>query len=127
MKTISDYTIFCTEAQTKKALELGAPIENYNYTFGNKETCTYLGKDYTKLPALDWFAQQPTAEQMCGWLEGQGAIKVIAINNSKNLDWSFHITTKDNEVFASIGYKSRKEATHAAIDEALEYLENNRK
>lgn len=66
-------------AQTRKALELGAPIENHNYTFGNNETCTYLGKDYTKLPALDWFAQQPTAEQMIAWLRKQGIYIMVPI------------------------------------------------
>ena len=80
------YTIYCTEEQTKKALELGAPLN-----------CCYHNDDFQntiKIGSLH-YVEIPTAEQMLGWLE-------------------------DN-------YESRKEATLAAIDAALEYLINNRK
>lgn len=45
MKTISDYTILCTQEQTLKAIELGAPIEGIFI---------------------------PTAEQMIGFLRSKG-------------------------------------------------------
>lgn len=118
MGIITQYTIYCTKDQTKKALELGAGI-----SWCEKERKTNDPTMYEKGKGYKYFI--PTAEQMIGWLETQGKFKVIAINNSKNLDWSFHITTKNKEVFASIGYKSRKKATLTAIDEALKYLEQS--
>lgn len=125
------YTIYCTEAQTKKALELGAPIENHNYTFGNNETCTYLGKDYTKQPALDWFAQQPTAEQMLGWLEEQGVKCFICQDMYDDDSYNIQINNKlvrtgHPQYNYPLSYHFRKEATLAAIDAALEYLVDNK-
>lgn len=116
---MNEFTIYCTSEQTKKAFELGAHIE---------KDCSNLRHDTSRTTYInDIYYCLPTAEQIIGWLEGQCEFKVIAIHNSKNLDWSFHITTKDKDVFTSIGYTSRKEATLAAIDAALEYLTNKNK
>ena len=55
MEKMEKYTIYCTEAQTKKALELGAPIQTIKkpqYSVG--------------------LIAKVTAEQMIGWLEEQG-------------------------------------------------------
>lgn len=65
------YTIYCTEEQAKKALELGAPIETIRLQTGEN-------------PPIDsiYISQQfehyyiPTAEQMLGWLEEQGIILI---------------------------------------------------
>lgn len=119
---MTQYTIYCTEEQTKKALKLGAPIENHNYTFGNNETCTYLGKDDTKRPALDWFAQQPTAEQMIGWLMEKEIF--IFFNRVDNKFVSLvHMNNRTPSIISDY-YSTYKEATLAAIDAALEYLSN---
>lgn len=45
MKTLSDYTIYCTESQTKKALELGAPIISFHNALVRKDVPHYyVGK-----------------------------------------------------------------------------------
>lgn len=110
---MNKYTIYCTEKQTKKALELGAPIERDGY-----EDRPYIYYDGAYLI--------PTVEQMIGWLEEQGIMFNIATNpfdeykvimskagnydNIANIEWN----------------KRRKEATLAAIDAALEYLIKNK-
>ena len=92
------YSIFCTQEQTKKALELGAPI-------------THNGLDNTPLKI-------PTAEEMIGWLEEQGFFIRISSNGCMVL--------KGFEAILNLSSKPRKEATIAAIDAALEYLSNKK-
>lgn len=107
MKTIKDYTIYCTTEQTKKALELGAPIEEFNVSSIKGQ------KSYN----------YPTAEQMIGWLEEQEDIDLISICKSSFGDWDYFIFSKTAEIAVHARvYDSRKEATLAAIDAALEYL-----
>lgn len=101
------YVIYCTEEQTKKAFELGAPIK------------------MTLLEGNQLQPIQPTAEQMLGWLEEQEGITNIVI--AKPSKWVFLIY---NEIYyhsTGEGFNSRKEATLAAINGALEYLTNNKK
>ncbi len=95
------YTLYCTEEQTKKAFELGAPIK-YKDTLDNRER----GKFET-----------PTAEQMIGWLEEQGF----------NFEEARNYTALEHDDIGTIGIyeRSRKEATLAAIDAALEYLSSS--
>lgn len=111
--------IFCTEEQTKKALELGAPIKKDTLentspieVFNN---CVYI---------------IPTAEEMVGWLEEQG-VSVEITMASQNIGYyslnridskgAFDFTGRCEET-----YSSRKEATLAAIDAALDYLSNKK-
>lgn len=108
MKTISDYTIYCTEKQTKKALELGAPIEYANNDYN--ESLSPIEKGL--------YAIIPTAEQMIGWLEEQGLLfQTTKIGTL--------VLKEDNRVL-KVCTGSRKEATLAAIDKALEYLVDNK-
>lgn len=100
---MNDYTIYCTEEQTKKALELGAPIKI--------ECFSTATEDY-------WHEVIPTTEQMINWLEEQGFY--IRLNtNGCNVEIDFTC------ILELIGI-SRKEATLAAIDAALEYLSNQK-
>lgn len=116
------YEIKCTEEQTKKALELGAPIEmlpNYNeYRMFPFVKCT----DGNERPCI-----LPTSEQMINWLEEQDNIVSIEIFEFEGY-WSFYvITVKPNDSIYGKDYETRKEATIAAIDAALDYLSNNKK
>lgn len=112
---MNKYTIYCTEEQTKKAFELGAPIEILpNYT-------EYIGlplikcKDDNERPYIP-----PTAEQMILWLEEQGIhdIRLVHLKDA----WMFYIFLDGNMLPYEYNYPSRKEVTMAAIDAALEYL-----
>lgn len=98
---MSDYTLYCTEEQTKKALELGAPIEYY----------------------LKGIFKVPTAEQMAGWLEEQGiTFEIVRCDN----DWYARTYSDENTNFNKGRFSSRKEAMLSAIDVAIEYLRRNR-
>lgn len=114
MRTMKDYSLFCTEPQTRKALELGAPIDVTMLDIPN--VCEYEGCSL----------KLPTAEQMIGWLE-EKIYNIIVIKN-KNGTW-FYMIYWENSLNHEIkgDYTSRKEATIAAIDAALEYLTNNKK
>lgn len=122
MKTISDYTIYCTLEQTKKALELGAHIERVIFT-------TNDAYKYTKINEGIYII--PTAEQMIGWLEEQGILcDVFPTGDYGNDGFGMRIMIKAKRLnrFESdaITYSTRKEATLAAIDAALDYLTNNK-
>lgn len=127
MKTISDYTIYCTEEQARKALELGAPIEYASDTdvcCGNYFSMTRNDEPYRALP---------TTDQMIGWLEEQGIMLEVFYNctykhyNYAKLfrgrnGWGSRLFNRYNG-----GFSSRKEAIIATIDSGLEYLSNNKK
>lgn len=108
MSTMSDYTIYCTTEQVKKAIELGAPILT-------KTFISSFGKIETNLT---------TAEQMIGWLEEQEELNSIEIEyNSDCKGWSYFLCpSDDDDCIYKTSFSSRKEATITAIDMALEYL-----
>lgn len=114
MKTISEYNIYCTSEQTKKALELGAPIDICNERITNIPPRVWIEDRH------EWY-KLPTAEQMIGWLEEQGImfdiIQCVYVN-----------VWKDSEVrcIDRTEKYSRKESTLAAIDAALEYLSDKK-
>lgn len=114
MEFITQYTIYCTPEQTKKALELGAPIMNGHYYH---KICIINDNDYAT----------PTAEEMIGWLEEREEISDLHIFKPA-IRWTFELYTsngggKNNHPL----FNTRKEATLAAIDAALEYLERQKK
>ena len=123
IRPMDNFTIHCTEEQTKKALELGAPIE-----------ALYSKADYLqRIPTVsikgeyvtyDYFI--PTAEEMIGWLEEQDNIKSVEVTQS--FGWHYRVKRKSNDAENWIrgDCRNRKEATLAAIDAALEYLTNNK-
>lgn len=130
MKTISDYSIYCSEEQTRKALELGAPIittsKEASMFFCAAHPKTFISKG-VKNSNKEFTCAMPTAEQMISWLEEQKetSFDVYEIYNG----WTYNIIYghSDANAVSVIHYDSRKEATLAAIDAALEYLTNNKK
>lgn len=98
------YTIYCTEEQMKKALDLGAPIDS-----------RWTGKDLNL-----------TAEQMTGWLDEQGLLIVID-KNDNYYTWEVYRNIYLIDMSKTKSIVSRKEAILSAIDVALEYLSNNKK
>lgn len=116
------YTNYCTEEQIRKAFELGAPIEilpNYTEFRGFPFVKCQDGNERPCVP--------PTAEQMIGWLEEQEEIFEIDISvwypEGYERVWCFDIRDKYRlHLCFHKEFESRKEATIAAIDAALEYL-----
>lgn len=135
MTTMNRYTIYCTEAQTKKALELDAPLTEIPFRTEMKpDTCNKYGFIHLN----NTYFVIPTTEQMIGWLrkehnihpridcEGSEnyVVKLQFINSSKDLD----VVNKSYKgIIGHPGFPSPEEATIAAIDAALEYLTNNKK
>ena len=115
------YTIHCTEAQTRKALELGAPISSIKNAYTRDDiphfTNGKVGDEWTL-----YFI--PTSEQMIGWLEEQDDIEEITIQRNRAFhSWAYLVTNKQNKLVSLKNiYQFRKEATLAAIDAALDYL-----
>lgn len=116
MKTISDYSIYCTLSQTKKALELGAPIEKKEIQVCDnaKHFFWYDG----------FYYNYPTAEQIINWLEDSSSIENISIDKTEK--WQFTIWADQEDPDCASGFDTRKEATLASIDVALDYLTNNK-
>lgn len=115
MKTISDYTIYCTPEQTMKALELGATIIDGHYYH---KICIINNNDYAT----------PTAEQMIGFLLDNGITDMVISRKKNPHTFGFNIWYGMNGLIQEeIQYPSRPEATLAAIDAALDYLTNNKK
>ena len=124
------YTIYCTEEQTKKAYELGAPIKKtYPYTNVNAiwaEGYIELNHGYVDSSDRATFTllKAPTTEQMINWMEEQ---KIYFSINCIG-DYMYEAWIKDNNnngnVITDSCAPSRKEATLAAIDAALDYLSN---
>lgn len=107
---MKEYTIYCTPSQTKKALELGAPI--ISIPFG-----AYFCTPDNYFIYNDFAIEEPTTEQMINWLEKKGFyFRLDTSGCSVEIDFNC-IIEKVNV--------PRKEATLAAIDVALEYLTNN--
>lgn len=112
------YKMYCTEEQTRKAFELGAPIK-YEHYKSNGYDCK--------------FSATPTAEQMRGWL-------MEKLNATTFANKHYSCGVKEGYGYLIIGSEcvleldasddgkyllnTDKEATLAAIDAALEYLEN---
>ena len=114
---MEQYTIYCTNKQTNKALELGAPIE-VDFQF-NSKTAIINKKAYIV----------PTAEQMIGWLRMQGIHPSVLYSKRKDRYNVQCFELKDayirDEEGAIKNFLSYKEATLAAIDAALDYLSKN--
>lgn len=151
---MKEFTIYCTEEQTKKAFELGAPI----ITLPNYE-------EYKDFPFVrcgngnEYPCIIPTAEQMLGWLESQKEILDINISLYEDdgyprmCGYSFDIYDRDKNIIVGtftekgnlvymdpisrkyiylVGtyyndFLTKNEATLAAIDAALDYLIDNKK
>lgn len=123
---MNDFTIYCTEAQTKKALELGAPIDIFPWK-------SSIIKSLIAIDNINY--EIPTAEQMLGWLEEQGLYINFDtttdedVNNCLIIKWEYFIYNKYHDIINDqyYEYPTRKKAILAAIDAALEYLINNKK
>lgn len=107
MKTISDYTLYCTEAQTRKALELGAPIMTFGYPDleDAKEEILKMNRQaelYQTENGGIMVGQIPTAEQMIGWLEDKQGISLSILYGYDVCEkWAFDLDSKEY-----IDYKS---------------------
>lgn len=111
MKTLDEYTIYCTDTQIRKALKLGAEIKLIKVYEGRPE------QGYNVIV---------TAEQIIEWLAEQGITFEILMISKKIVYFSlWRIDDKSTHPivgYSDDGYSTRKEATLAGIDAALDYL-----
>lgn len=111
---MNQFTIPCTEEQTKKALELGAPLQ-YNYQ--DKEIVYIENEGYMKIP---------TAEQMVGWLEEYYSIEISVSTDTG--EWWGNVYHNGHYVDEPLDnhFDTRIKALLATIDVALDYLIQNK-
>lgn len=116
---MNKYTIYCTEEQTRKAFELGAPLEEAKSLIDaqdRKHLMLENNRGGFYLPYI------PTTAQMIGWLEEQGVLVDVEMRTG-----IAYVYDRKNKVHVkTITIHSRKEGTFVAIDTALEYLENKK-
>lgn len=121
---MNEYIIYCTEEQTKKALELGAPIEVYNHFDSSdiREANIFYKDKFIEL-SDGKLAERTTSEQMIGWLEDKFICSIEITFESNPIKWKYENWGKNYDYYDyEDGFSTRKEATIAAIDAALVYL-----
>lgn len=129
------YTIYCTQEQTSKALELGAPIDEamsrYNArnaiqrVESGKETLEEYAKQGIALVDCQYVKKAlkiPTAEQMIGWIEENKYMSIEVVRTPVGYRY-FAYFVEGRKIGGR--YDTRSEATIEAIDAALEYIENH--
>ena len=106
---MNKYTIYCTSEQTKRAYELGAPIEKTSLEY--------------------WKNKIPTIEQMCGWLREKYNIHIYTLQ-CNNLTYIPQGNICNNGVITQLFdwdyeeyFDSYQQAMRIAIDTALMHLE----
>lgn len=135
---MEDFTIYCTEEQTKKALELGAPLKVIDCSLRQfsqavinhwRHTGRYTFIDNFQQPGEYWCKMifNPTAGWMMGWLRTKGfAFGISEYNDHFNDHVFWRVALGRHWYKSSEQCKEVKEAIHAAIDAALEYLSTNK-
>lgn len=124
---MEQYSIYCTKEQTKKALELGAPIKF-------KTICHYDLQDgkFIPYPDLDIDINgdpiliPPTAEQMRNWLEDIFSLRFYCGEDSDGFIF-VNIYSPQERIAKAENCISPIQAALAAIDAALDYLIKNKK
>lgn len=108
------YEIRCTPEQTKKALELGAPVDTCDW----REVDTELKVEGFNEKGWHINYKKPTAQQMIGWLRVKGFKFILSddIDCNEGNNWWIGF----NGELITQGCNDDKEL--AAIDAALEYL-----
>lgn len=115
-ESMNEYTIYCSENQTKRAYKLGAPIVKYESigVFDNKGYDFVEDVNDSKNELIN-----PTAEQMIGWLDGEGQeIEICKFSKEK-----FGVFINGIQEVGCY-YSTRQGAILGAIDFALTLLEN---
>ncbi len=105
MKTLTDYTIYCTNEQVQRLKKLNAPLAPYSDDKRDK-----------------YYKKRPTAEQVIGWLRERGIC--IDIYNKKGEVW--YGVGKEIDSINSIMISRENVYSTAileAINSALDYLE----
>lgn len=129
---MNEFTIWCTEEQTHKALKLGASIEleseyynptEHDFKLDNPIPCESFTNGYH-------YAKCPTAEEMIGWLRTKGCTPYIypVLREGRSV-LSARLLIKldagDSDSFHGFGEDYSIILT--AIDAALKYLSINKK
>lgn len=121
------YSIYCTSKQTMLAIKLGAPLKFIPmFRYGDDSLPKFIDRNRWD---PDEFCYCPTAEQMIGWLEDQNIwIHFCKPNQRPNLlSYSIcHMNPPFKCIKVGGEYSSHREATIAAIDDALDYLTNSK-
>lgn len=122
---MEEFTIYCTEEQVKKALELGAPLNSCYHNDDFQNTIKIGSLHYVEIP---------TAEQMMGWLESKGlcvepyrtACGYLCTISKVPSGTQIYSQDEEGDDKYSGQFTTKGKAILAAIDAALEYLSNKK-
>lgn len=111
IKMLSEYTTYCTEKQTDRALKLGAPVKIEYITEGHSDLIDAK------------IVHKPTTQQMIAWLREEKNINILTTRDVNDL-YSSKLTFpyNKNENWTPL-YFSHSQSELAAINAALDYLE----
>lgn len=121
MKTMQDFTIYCTEQQTRRAFKLGAPIKHISNEYGYEKGDVFLLDNIVYIADRNAAYKIPTAEQMIGWLESHEEFFNICVRKTMGGNYSGTCYCGGKTLLHQI-FSSRKEATLTAIDAAFDGL-----
>lgn len=116
---MEEFTIYCTPEQTRKALELGAPL-NSCYHNGDFQNTIKIGSLH--------YVEVPTAEQMINWLRIKHKVFCNVIDEYshgiENFIYYIEVNKGHNDIFRSRHeYElSHDKAVMCVINLALKYL-----
>ena len=113
---MEEFSIYCTEELTKRALKLGAPIdERWDY-----DECSQTTPFEKEIPIeFHHYIRVPTAEQMKNWLKRVHKINIHIY------EWDFweYDMSYNGQYYEGMFYKTEEEALFAAFNVALDILE----
>lgn len=110
---MEQYTVYCTEEQTERAFELGAPINYYGIFVDDDNVMKLNGAVY----------RIPTVDQMRKWLLKEKGLLIEVRSDGSKFVWCLREFPSDKSFIQALVTNSDDEAFAAAIDAALDYLE----
>lgn len=117
------FTIYCTKGQVRKALKLGLKLDDLQYAdICDEKIIKLLEED-----GFEYYYRIPTGEQMINWIEKQGVNITISNAGDYSCDIWYHTSDGPKYIKNFKKFSTRKMATLAAINAALDYLINNKK
>lgn len=124
MKTMQDYTVYCTEEHTRRAYALGAPLETSDRLCGWTQHSIIIMEHNDPV-----FVRIPTTQQMIGWLREKSII-ILPFWKTGIQYAIFVICNMGNDIDyideTEMPYKEQQ-AELAAIDVAMNYIEKGGK
>jgi len=120
IENMERFSKYCTLEQTKRAYKLGAPIKQETELHSYREPWSEFEEYYVKETGK---LIKPTTQQMIGWLESNN-IQFIINPYLEGYIIKLIVNYDYDNPYKIFDLDTKYDAELAAIDNALEYLEN---